>query len=115
MGYELTLDFPPSANRYWRNYRGRMVRSKEADHYKEAVGKRCKASGIKPLEGPVALSLTFFRPARRGDLDNRIKICLDSLNGWAYHDDKQVVEIHARWDNDKHHPRVEVTISEPSS
>jgi Holliday junction resolvase RusA-like endonuclease len=35
-------------------------------------------------------------PVRKPDLDNAIKLILDSLNGLAYRDDAQVVEIHAR-------------------
>ena len=35
-------------------------------------------------------------PCRKPDLDNQIKLFLDSLNGLAYHDDAQVVEVHAR-------------------
>ena len=44
------------------------------------------------------------------DLDNIIKICLDSLNGVCYRDDKQIVSINAckKWTlND---PRVEIII-----
>ena len=30
-----TLPYPPSANRYWRSYRGRVVKSEEARRYSE--------------------------------------------------------------------------------
>lgn len=45
------------------------------------------------------------------DVDNVSKIILDSLNGYAYIDDKQVVELHVikMW---SHEPRVEVNIEE---
>lgn len=45
------------------------------------------------------------------DCDNIAKIILDSLNGYAYIDDKQVVELHVikQWSNE---PRVEVYIEE---
>ena len=45
------------------------------------------------------------------DADNVSKIILDSLNGYAYIDDKQVVELHVikMWSNE---PRVEVYIEE---
>lgn len=34
-----------------------------------------------------------IRPAKKPDTDNIAKIILDSLNGLAYHDDSQVVEL----------------------
>lgn len=37
----------------------------------------------------------MIRPTKKPDLDNVIKIILDGLNGLAYGDDKQVVELKA--------------------
>jgi len=34
-----------------------------------------------------------LRPLVKPDADNVIKIVCDALNGWAYYDDKQIVEI----------------------
>lgn len=61
--------------------------------YKEAMGK---------LEGSI-------RPNKKPDIDNIIKSIADSLNGIAYKDDAQVVEVIAKkFYSNK--PRVEVTI-----
>ena len=49
------------------------------------------------------------RPTKRPDIDNIAKICLDALNGIAYHDDSQV----ARLTVEKYyseHPRVEIIL-----
>lgn len=108
----ITLPYPVSANRYWRNVNGRMVRSAEATAYKQEVGWLCAALGIQPLTGNVCVSLDFYRPAKRGDLDNLLKVVFDSLNGWAYEDDKQIVEIHAMRHEGKDDPRVELSIQE---
>lgn len=111
---EVTLILPPpvSANRYWRNVEGRMVVSAEAKAYKTHVGWIAKASGGAMLTGEVAIHLDVYREAKRGDLDNSIKVILDSLQGVLYADDKQVAELHARRFDDKHDPRVEVRITE---
>lgn len=37
-----------------------------------------------------------IRPTKRPDCDNCIKAILDALNGIAYHDDSQVVEVRCR-------------------
>lgn len=107
---KITLDYPISANRYWRNFNGRMVRSAEATAYKEAAGWICRTAGLQPVAGDVRVWLSFYRPAKRGDLDNLLKVTIDSLIGFAYDDDSQIVEIHATRHEDKHAPRVEIVV-----
>jgi crossover junction endodeoxyribonuclease RusA len=104
----LILPYPPSANRYWRHAKGRTYLSDDALLYRKAVGWQCEAMQMAPHAGPVALTLRYYRPAKRGDLDNRLKQLLDSLNGHLYNDDAQVVEIHAYQGDDKRNPRVEI-------
>jgi crossover junction endodeoxyribonuclease RusA len=107
----LVLPYPPSSNRYWRNFRGRMVKSDDARTYQTAVRWQCEAMCIAPHTGPVALTMTFYRPAKRGDLSNRVKVAEDALQGYLYNDDKQVVELHCYQRDDKQNPRVEVEVS----
>lgn len=104
----ITLDMPPSSNRYWRIGNGRIYRSDEASRYKAYVELLCNTAGLQPLEGDVSITLCFYRQAKRGDLDNRVKILLDSLQGHIYHNDSQIAEIHAMRREDKECPRVEV-------
>lgn len=65
----------------------------------------------KPKQVKENMRLEIIRPTVKPDLDNVIKIIMDSLNGVAYPDDKQVVEIHAikRYSDD---PCVTVMIEE---
>lgn len=108
----LTLPVPPSANRYWRHDRGNIHRSNEAEAYRHTVGWQCNVEGVRPLTGNVCISIDVYRPAKRGDLDNYLKVAIDSLIGFAYLDDKQIVEIHAMRHDDKDDPRLIVSISE---
>jgi crossover junction endodeoxyribonuclease RusA len=59
-------------------------------------------AGIKLIKGSVILNI-MLRPKRNKDgtpckvlidLDNALKVAIDALNGIAYVDDKQVIEIH---------------------
>jgi crossover junction endodeoxyribonuclease RusA len=106
----LTLPYPPSANRYWRVWRGRAVKSPEARRYQESAAKLALAAGFRSLSGPVAIAVKVYRPRRRGDLDNALKVLIDALKGVAYADDEQVVVLDARRRDDKDNPRVEVEV-----
>lgn len=65
---------------------------------------------MKPLSGRVRVRLRFFRAARRGDLDNRLKVALDALRGIAYEDDSQVTRLEAEQAEDAENPRVEIEV-----
>jgi crossover junction endodeoxyribonuclease RusA len=103
-----TLPYPPSANRYWRVWRGRAVKSDEARAYQLQVQVLVPRA---PLTGPVRVGVSAFRPRKSGDLDNLLKVALDALKGRAFVDDKQVVEIHACLFDDKANPRLEVGVT----
>jgi crossover junction endodeoxyribonuclease RusA len=111
MSATLVLPYPPANNRYYRSVPGRgVLLSAEARRYKEEAGMVALAAGVRPVDGPVALTITLYRPAKRGDVDGRLKGLLDALNGIAYQDDSQVVELHAYRLDDKDYPRVEVQV-----
>lgn len=99
----LTLPVPPSANDYWR-YTGRVYTSEAAKAYKQAIEYEVNCD---KLEGEVAISVSVFRGAKRGDLDNFLKIMLDALQSKVYENDSHIVEIHAYRFDDKDNPRVE--------
>ena len=60
--------------------------------YEKLVGWIAKCSGCKPVDGPVAVDLDIYVRIRM-DLDNVAKSVLDGLNGIAYQDDGQVIEL----------------------
>jgi Holliday junction resolvase RusA-like endonuclease len=65
------------------------------------------------FERNVSLQVLAFWPnERRGDLDNVVKAASDALNGVAFKDDRQVVELIARVGIDSARPRLEITVEE---
>jgi crossover junction endodeoxyribonuclease RusA len=106
----LILPYPPSTNRMWRLARGRMVVSEEAKAYKRLAFVAAHQSGlVGPGEGPgvgdvaVCVVLHPVAPKKASkakvrciDTDNALKIALDALQGIAYANDSQVVEISAK-------------------
>lgn len=108
---EVTIPYPPSANRYWRMFRGRMVPSSDAKAYKTGVKLKLMAAGFRPKPGEVSVRVDIYRPAKRGDLDNCLKVLLDSLSGVVWVDDSQIYEIVARRFEGKENPRAELRIA----
>lgn len=117
---QLVLPEPPSANRWWRKFRNRMVLSDEARTYRdETVVAACVEQlgcawrrAVIPAPRPVALAIDWHRRIKSGDLDKRLGVVLDALQGIAYENDSQIVKLIARRFDDKSNPRVEVTVCE---
>ena len=53
----------------------------------------------------------ILRPSKKPDMDNVVKAVADSLNGFAYHDDTQIVDCQVRKFYSET-PRIVVTIRE---
>lgn len=49
-----------------------------------------------PFEGDLSVDIKFYLKGRRGDIDNYVKSLLDGLNGVAWKDDHQIVDLRAR-------------------
>lgn len=107
VGIQFTLPEPPSANRWWRKWNNRMVLSVEARAYKLMVERRYTGT---PFEGAVAVNICWYRKRRSGDLDKRLGVVLDALQGVAYVNDSQVVRLVAERYDDPKHPRLEVAV-----
>lgn len=107
----LMLPYPPSTNRYWRTFRGRMVRSKVAVEYKETIQKLAIEDGFQMRAGCVSVDMLlhpvlpkdwekrqkkdadWLLSVRRIDIDNAMKVALDALQGIAYENDRQVTRL----------------------
>lgn len=109
---QVTLPYPPSANRYYRVVMGRAVKSAEAREYLIVASAEATRQGLRPIEsGDVVLTIDLYRPQKSGDVDNRIKQLADALQGIAYANDKQIKKITVeRHDTDRKNPRAVVTI-----
>lgn len=105
------LPLPPTVNHYYVNTgRGGRALSPGARDYKAAAADVIYHAHLVRYAGPVAVTMHVYRERKAGDLDNRVKLTLDSLNGHAWGDDAQVVELHAYRRDDAANPRVEVEI-----
>lgn len=78
------------------SYTPRKVRQ-----FEEGVGWAAKAAHVRPMPGPLAVEIDSYVLPRGpkelvADVDNLGKSVLDGLNGIAWEDDRQVVELRVR-------------------
>ena len=123
--WAMSLPYPPSVNHLWLRTRRGVHLSKEGRLYKQQVAELVRTVGKPRLyERMVRVELVLYPPdARRRDLDNVLKILLDSLTyARVWHDDEQVDQISIRrgepvknsgqclvkvWQLEKEWPRLE--------
>lgn len=91
----LSFDLPVSTNRMYANNRGGGVRLTYAARVfkeKTQIAAKQQYPYNEPLKGEICVSIKFF--GLRLDIDNALKVTLDSLIGICFEDDKQVMELH---------------------
>lgn len=111
----LTIYGKPQPKERPRVYKGHGITPTRTKNYEAKIAAEWRAIYPKPIEGDIRVYITFYmpipiswsktkkeraereiiRPSVRPDIDNLVKIILDGLNGVAFMDDKQVVEITA--------------------
>lgn len=101
MAFEITLPWPPSANRYYRHphngkLAGRHLISAEGSAYREAI----KLTAVLQKwpnfnRSRIAVEFEAWMPdRRRRDLDNLLKSLCDSLtHAGLWHDDEQIDDL----------------------
>ena len=109
--YHLTIPGKPQT---WQRSGGKGRRYKPAKmrRYQKRVEDYALAMGVrKPIEGPVRLTADLhYTDRRRRDLDNGVKTIADAMEGLAYKDDSQIVELIARKHLGADEARAVVTI-----
>lgn len=78
--------------------KGKFVKPEAARYleYKEKVGWIARFGGIKKINGNIAVRCRFYvKGGHMPDIDNLLKSILDSLNGIAWEDDRQIAMVFA--------------------
>ena len=99
-GIGLTLPWPPSVNKYWRTFQGRMIISAEGRSYRKAVADQVLIQrGAKHYAGKLRVQIEAYRPDnRRRDLDNLLKAVLDGCtHAGVWEDDSNIVDLRIYW------------------
>lgn len=117
--------------RFGKTFSGRSITYKDerSARYENLIKLTAQNAGAHATDLPVRVSISAYlrpakswskkrrrealaglsQPTRKPDIDNVVKSVLDGLNGVAFHDDAQVVELYVtkRWSED---PRLDVQV-----
>lgn len=108
----ITLPWPPSLNKLYRHTSRGVLLSAAAVRFKaEAHAIMTEAGITNPITEPCSMTVHQYRPRNAGDADNYLKLTCDTLQGYAYVNDKQLVELHIYQHTDKLNPRLEITVT----
>ena len=99
MTIKLWLPLPPSVNSMYKPTRKGVRLSKHARLYKERVG--WYVNRLEPLAGHLEVIVHINAHNKSRDIDNCLKLLLDSIEKFAYLNDRQVARIHAHMYHDK--------------
>lgn len=99
---KLTFKIDPVAKARPRLSKFGVYTPKKTKDFEKEIRKQFKEMcKDKPLDGPIVAHITYYikrpktvkreYPTVKPDIDNFDKCLLDSLNGYAYHDDSQII------------------------
>lgn len=110
MRIEFTLPMPPSINRMYRSSGRSYYKTHEAKEYTKQVAYQLRKH--QPSGEPLELEIKLYFKDKISDIDGRMKSLLDSLEGFIYLNDRQVMRLLATKYHDRSNPRVEVLVKE---
>lgn len=94
---EIELPWPPSLNRYYRTFRGRILIAADGRAYRTAVARHValQCIGREPLADRLAVEIALAPPdRRRRDLDNTLKALLDACtHAGLWRDDELIDDL----------------------
>lgn len=103
----------PSKSNGYLIAKDRLYKSPTLRAYEDRFYMQCHKYRNKNIEGYFEFHLKVFYPSMRSDLDNSLKVILDSLQKIkAIKNDNKAVKIVAEKFIDKSNPRIEFSIKE---
>lgn len=100
----------PSKSNCYRIANNRLFKSKALTEYENKFYIQCKNRGANIREY-FEIEIDVFYPSERSDLDNSLKILMDSLQACGViKNDNKCTRITAQKFVDKKEPRVEITL-----
>ncbi len=114
------IPYPPSKNNLYRtvikgrgaNARAFPIKTAVYRDYEARVRQVFMSTSKNPFRKgeTVAVTLHVYRPKKIGDLDGRLTATMDVIQGIAYENDNQVIELRAFRHDDKNNPHVSVQV-----
>lgn len=94
-----TIPLPPSLNNIFFNKpHGGRAKTTAYKDWRDAAAWEIRMQRIPIIDGDVVVHITIERPNALSDIDNRLKPIFDCMQmAGVLKNDRQVVELHAKW------------------
>lgn len=93
-----------------QNRTGYQILSDKARQFKKDVQTYLMCHKVK-MQGDLAVSIQFYMPSRRNDLDNLYKAFEDACQGFLYENDRQIRKhINCGVNKDRDNVRIEIEL-----
>ena len=89
-----------------------MYLTAEAQTYKDTIAWAAKENFVQLYKAPSVFIMFTFGDKRKHDIDNCIKLTLDSCNGVLWDDDSDIQELTIRKSYKKDDPSVHIEVTE---
>lgn len=104
---------PLPINQTYRRGKNSFYKTREASKAQEDMGWEVKSQYRgKPFEGNLKVSIAFYWPRARRDIDSSVKATLDALTGILWVDDSQITDLVLSKQVDKVDPRLVIEVLE---
>lgn len=92
-GCDLFAPLPQSVNAMYQRT-GRTVRKSDtAKAYQHLLSYAFNLVDVEPIDGLVNMQVSWYFKTMRSDIDNRVKLLMDALEGHCYANDNQIVNL----------------------
>ena len=82
-----------SVNKYYRNWQGRVLISKDGREFKKEID--LLLNNYEKISGKIQLKLIlYFKDKRKRDVDNYAKVLIDCLKNKLFEDDDQIYQLY---------------------
>ena len=100
---QFTISLPPSLNNIFFNKpHGGRAKTTAYKNWCEQTAWEIRTQKVPVIEGDVAVHVLIERPNAQSDIDNRLKPIFDAMQkAGVLKNDRQIVELHARWEEIK--------------
>ena len=96
-----------------KNGKPTIIKNPKSKEFTSYINDLCLVKRVKPFQKDVLFYMDILISKRKSyDIDGMLKLLFDSLNGYAYKDDEQIVDLRIRKHRNQSEDKLIIKIEE---